>query len=319
MTALPPLTHHRILELVEPFAARGHAPDLAASDRAARRLVFKPVAHAAGPLPAQVETLALDAADDEALRLTRTLTTADGLSATLRTEGPDAAALLAALEAVPRARQFLVAEGGLAALRQRLAAPAAPADGPQLVLLGAEARVAGLTLNVKVSGVPGFPAELELLRADGDARTLPDDLLAVLGRAWDPLTAVRRGWLGAVQLRGAEPRRSQDAELRLRQTIDHLARTLAEPPARFHERHAGARWRVALRGSVPMLVGAALVGIALYVQRLGDEYTSVLALLANLAPPLLMGLFFLRREMPRIGLPRPPRRLPATAWDPTGR
>jgi hypothetical protein len=29
---------------------------------------------------------------------------------------------------------------------------------------------------------------------------------------------------------------------------------------------------------------------------------------------LLMGLFFLRREMPHLGLPRPPGRLAADAW-----
>ena len=38
------------------------------------------------------------------------------------------------------------------------------------------------------------------------------------------------------------------------------------------------------------------------------------ALLANVAPPLLMGLFFVRREMPRIALPRWPARLADDAW-----
>jgi hypothetical protein len=320
MTPLPPLTHHQILELVEPFSRRGRHPDLAASDRAARRLVFRPVEHgpSAAALPALVETLELDAGDADALRLTRTLATPDGLHSTLWAEGPDVGDLLARIEAVPHERQFLQGAGAgpIAALRQRLAA--AQGAEPDLVLQGAQARVADLTLQMKVTGVRGYPAELELLRDEGDVRALPEDLLAVLGRPWDRLTAVQRGWLGAVQLRGSGPQRSSDAKARLALTLDHLARTLAEPPARFHERHAGARWRFALRGMAPLAVGVAIVAVAMYVQRLGDEHASLLAALANLAPPLLMGMFFVRREMPRISLPRPPRRLAPTAWGPRG-
>ena len=37
----PPLTHHDILALAEPFARRGRRVDLAASDRIARRVVFQ--------------------------------------------------------------------------------------------------------------------------------------------------------------------------------------------------------------------------------------------------------------------------------------
>jgi hypothetical protein len=250
-------------------------------------------------------------------RLTRTLVLAgpEGAAAappaTLRAEGTDAAALLARLSAVPHARQFVAAGGTWAALQQRL--PAATHAPP--VLLGATAQVAGLTLQLKVSGVQGFPAELELLRPAGDARRLPEDLLAVLGRRWDRLTALSRGWVGQLALRGPEPRRSDEARAGIAMALEHLARTLAEPPARFHERHRGARWRVALRGTGPVLAGAALVGLALHLQSLGDAYSSYLGLLANLAPPLLMGLFFLRREMPRIGLPRPPRPLQADAWN----
>jgi hypothetical protein len=60
-----------------------------------------------------------------------------------------------------------------------------------------------------------------------------------------------------------------------------------------------------------------VVALALELQRQGPERASVLALLANVAPPLLMMLYFLRREMPHIGLPRVPRRLPANAWQAT--
>jgi len=49
--ALPPLTHHEILVLVEPFVRSGHRPDLAGSDRVQRRLVFHAQA-LAGDAPA---------------------------------------------------------------------------------------------------------------------------------------------------------------------------------------------------------------------------------------------------------------------------
>lgn len=331
MTSQPPLSHHRILELVAPFAARGWHVDLSATDRAERRIVFHPRTEPdADGLPEARVTLVLDAADEERLVVIRQVqagrpagefagavrheaaaTPADTL-AELSTEGRDAARLLDALAAVPLARQYLAAGGSRAALRQRLAT--GPPGGPRLVLQGARARVAGLTLSLRLSGVQGYPAELELLRDDGDGRELPEDLLAVLGRRWDRLVAVRRGWLGQVDVPGSEPARSDGARAALGQLLEHLSQTLAEPPQRFHERHRGARWRVALRGSGPIAVGAALVALALVLQRQGGELVSLLGLLANLAPPLLMGLFFMRREMPRLGLPRPPRPLRPEAW-----
>jgi hypothetical protein len=329
MAVPSPLSHHQILERLGPFSRRGWAIDLAASDRAARRLAFRAREHAAaGTLPALTETWQLDVGEDGApFTLSRTLAPAAGYAgateaggaarvhaaaATLVAEGDDLDALIERVEACPRERQFITAGGTLAALALRL-----QADG-HLALRGAEARVAGLTLRLKASRVQGFPAEIELLRDEGDARMLPEDLLAVLGRPWERLTAVRRGWVSAVALRGAEPRRSRDARERLATTLGHLARTLAEPPARFHERHRAARWRYALRGTLPLAVGVAMVALAFWVQGLGERYASYLALLANAAPPLLMGLFFLRREMPRVGLPRPPRRPGRDAWAPHG-
>jgi hypothetical protein len=96
--------------------------------------------------------------------------------------------------------------------------------------------------------------------------------------------------------------------------VQHLPHTLAEPPASFHPRHRAARWALSLREMLPMGFGIGLVALALLLQRLGSEHTALRALMANVAPPLLMMLFFLRREMPHIGLPRVPRRLPADAW-----
>ena len=65
----PPLTHHEILELSEPFVRRGWRVDLAATDRMARRLVFQrrdaAATPGAGPAPAHDEpVIALQLEDD---------------------------------------------------------------------------------------------------------------------------------------------------------------------------------------------------------------------------------------------------------------
>jgi hypothetical protein len=316
--ALPPLTHHEILALVEPFVRAGHRPDLARSDRVQRRIVFHPQALAgdAPALPPLTQTLVLEQPEPGRCTLARSLTSAEGPAPRVELEGEDPAALLQRLQALPPQRQFLVVDGVVVALQQRLPAPGPGGAAPAPVLREAEARVAGLRLRARVSGVGGYPAELELLQGDGPAPRLPDDLLAVLGGPWSHLTALQRGWIGTIALRGEEPRRSALAMERLAQTVAHLTRTLAEPPPRFHERHRRARWIAGLRGTLPVLVGLAVVGAALYAQRLGPEGQSTLAMLANATPPLLLMLLFLRKEIPRIGLPRVPRRPAPDAWTP---
>lgn len=309
--SLPPLSHHEILALAGPFARRGHHADLAASDRAGRRLAFRHRLHPAeAALPALDEALELDGSQRAGhWRLRRTLTPQGGPAATLVAEGDDPGALLERIDAVPPARQFAITPQATVALLQRV-----ETDG-SLRLQQADARVGGLRLGMKVSGVSGFPAEIELLRDEGDPIELPRDLLAVLGRRWDRLTRLSRGWLGSVQIQGAGAARSADAQAQLQRLVAHLAQTLAEPPLAFHQRHRRARWRVALRGTLPVAGGVALVALAFALRRHGSSQAiSALGLLANLAPPLMMGLFFMRREMPQIGLPHFPRRPRAGAW-----
>jgi hypothetical protein len=53
--------------------------------------------------------------------------------------------------------------------------------------------------------------------------------------------------------------------------------------------------------------------LALGVQQHLDS-EPVLRLLVNLAPPLMLGLFFAMPEMPRVALPRPPRRVRGASW-----
>jgi hypothetical protein len=318
MPALPPLTHHEILRLVDPFAGHGQVLDLAASDRVQRRLVFAPRDHApAGALPALRESLCLEVGEAGWCELVRAAETADGLRATVKADGSEPGALLERIAAVPVPAQFRAAAGSLTALSYRVTAPRAAGAEPQALLTEAESWFGRLALRMRLSGVSGYPAELELHRRDGAPGAvlkLPDDLLSVLGRPWERLTAVRQHWIGSVQLDGDGLQRSRDAEQRLQRTVDHLVATLSESPARFHERHRRARWAVALRRAVPLLIGLSVIGIALWVQAYRPEQRSVLALLANVVPPLLMGLIFLRREMPRVELPRIPRRLADSAW-----
>lgn len=316
MAGTAPLTHHEILALVAPFSRAGFALDLPASDRAARQLRFKPVAHAAsGHLTALTEQLVLEDSGGGAWRLTRELqpkAAPQAPSAALSAEGDDPAALLAAVQAVPPERQFPQVPGMAVpvALVQRCEA------GGRLVLREARASVCGLALQLRMTGVRGYPAVLELDRAEGDTRRLPADLLEVQGRAWTRLVPRRQGWEASVQLRGSEPERSADAEARLAQTLQHLQRTLSGTPAQFHRQHRARRWRIGLARGGPLMLGVVLVAAAFAVRGRGGAGESALAALANLAPPLLMALFFMRREMPRIELPRLPRAPAASAWQP---
>lgn len=339
-SGLAPLTHHEILALAEPFVRAGVAPDLAGSDRAGRRVVFRtrwlgedaleglPVPLATQPL---AESWRLEAAEAGELVVWREVAWPEGPAARLEGRCPDdppaaLAGLVESMQGVAVARLFIWTEAAPAApagavvgaLTQRLA-PAGQGSGRDeaaLVLKAAQAQLAGLTLRLSLSGVGGYPAEVELLRPQGVSGRvplrLPPDLLAVLGRAWEPLTELGRGWVARVTVRGEEPRRSREARTHFASALAHLATTFAEPPARFHARHRAARWAVVARDLVPWLVGLAIVAAALWARQRGGG--SVLALLANVAPPLLMGLFFVRREMPRIALPRWPRRPADDAW-----
>jgi hypothetical protein len=312
MAGLAPLTHHEILALVAPFSRAGLALDLPASDRAERRLRFRPVVHAAaGALPALTEQLCLEDRGS-GWCLTRELQPARGPAAELSAEGEDPAALLAAVQAVPALRQFprIAGLAAPAALAQRCAA------GGGLVLREARARVCGLDLHMVVTGVRGYPALLQLARDEGDARRFPLDLLQVQGRAWARLEPRRLGWESSVQLRGSGSERSADAEARLAQTLQHLQRTLSGTPAQFHRQHRARRWRIGLLRGGPLMLGVALVAAAFAVRGRGGAGESALAALANLAPPLLMALFFMRREMPRIELPRLPLAPAAASWQP---
>jgi hypothetical protein len=316
----PPLTHHDILGLIAPFTRRGRELDLAGSDRMARRLVFKPMVidGDSASSPELTDTLHVESLEDARFALERILTYGSGLNASLHIQGRDASALLADINAIDAQSLFRCGPAYAMATSYQLtpantgqnAAPAAPT----MALTRGLVRLNGLTLAVKMPAVKGYAAELEL--TSDSVIDLPDDLLAVLGRDWACLSRTRSGWRGTLEVRGNEPTRSQHAANQLEAAGIHLALTLDQPPAQFHQRLKLARWRVAGRRSVPVLFLAGLMGAAMAVPRLGLAQDSPLWMLIFNSPPLLLVFGLWLREIPSFALPRPPKRLTATSWWP---
>ncbi len=309
MTTVP-LTHHEILELAAPFARRGLRIDLPHSDRLARRLHFTPRDRVEAGV--EHETLALDNAMPGRYRLTRALTSASGLRSTLWIDGPDPEALIERIDAVPRARHFVHGAGFVIALDHRL-----DASGATHLVHGA-AGVDGVTISLTMPTHRSRHADIAVSTSLDDAFEPPDDLLAVLGWRWSRLDrrvdrTVRR-WTGSVRLAGRGAAMDADAGRRLERAALHLTQTLAEPPARYHDRWRTARWVFAFRRAIPLLVCVALIGAALAFTKAGLSQDSVVRMLIFNAPPLMLVAFFCMRELPRIEMPRRPRRSNATAW-----
>jgi hypothetical protein len=321
---IQPLTHHEILGLVEPFARRGRHVDLAATDRALRRLRFRVVerpASGAGDgaaaggnldLPALREELELESLSAGRFRLTRRLVPAEGASASLAADGEVPADLLAQIDGIPAACGFVIGPGFRIALSHRLEDGARSPE--RLELAGGVVEVGGITVRLPAPTPHGIRTDVLIAAGPGDDIALPDDLLAVLGRDWAPLSRVPEGWKCTMRMRGREPERSRRAEASLATCARHLAQTLAEPPRRFHERLAAARWAVVLRRAMPVLVCLGLIGAAASVPYLHLAENSGLRMLIFNSPPLLMMLFFCMREIPRIELPPLPRVCAAPAW-----
>ena len=253
--------------------------------------------------------LLLEQPSTDGYRLTRTLTLPDGLRATLCGEGADAGMLLAAVQAVPPARQLPRIAGHWVAFSHRVA----PASGA-LVLTHAATRLAGLDLKMQVSRVKGISAELTLAAPPEVEFSLPEDLLAVLGLPWSRLSKAAGQWRASIVLRGDEHKRGLDAEHKFARSVEHLAQTLADTPARFHQRFVRRRWLVTLRRATPLAVAVGLIIAALLVPRLDLGSDSVLRMLIFNSPPLLLVWIFSMREMPRLEIPPLPRRPALPGW-----
>jgi hypothetical protein len=189
------------------------------------------------------------------------------------------------------------------------------ADGPlRPVIVAGAARIGPVLLELKAERFNGLPAELKLRTDAGGKLKLPEDLLAVIGWQHRPLRRIVTYWRGAIRVAPREPARTADIERELGRTVAHVAETLAEPPARFHERHAGARWRVAYQRALPLLILLAISAASPSIRYLHLEDGSILRLLIFHAPPLMLLSFFLMREMPRFEIPPLPRRLVQQDW-----
>ncbi|MCF8016627.1 MAG: hypothetical protein K9L65_13215 [Chromatiaceae bacterium] len=314
-----PLTHHQILELVAPFGRRGRQVDLAASDRALRRLNFKPVSHPDLPLAGEAltESLILEHPEADQFRLRRILTDDSGLSSTLEIEGADAGLLLEQVEAIAVERQIIAVEGVHIARSYRLQSVAASEHRPahwRLQLTTAEARAEGTVLTLNAKTGRKMPADIEL---DGQAEQrlqVPADLFAVLGWDWRPLRPLGKFWRGSVRIAADEPQRTADAESKFSRAVSHLAKTLRSDPADFHARWQSARWRVTFQRAIPVLIGIGLMGSAPLIQLFSLEDASLARMLIFHAPPMLLIGIFMMRELPVIEIPPMPRRLVGRDW-----
>lgn len=316
-----PLTHHEMLDLVAPFVRAGYHVDLPASDRMARRVMFSPVEHAGDPGSLRVlrEVLQLDQPAIGRYRLTRVITHPGGIQARLVTDGNEPAELLARVASVPLQRQFRCTGDVVIALCHRLEPPDDASSGTpcRLLLTDGEAHSEMLRLSFDVAAMKGVPADVKLFLRAADPVDLPDDLLAVLGRDWGCFKPHRGDdgcWRSTVQLRGSGEARREDAERKLQRAAEHLAATLAQPPACFHEQWRRARWAVFFRRSVPLATCVGLIAAAAAVPYMGIEQDSVIHMMLFNAPPLLFAAFFCLRELPRITAPPRPVRSEAIAW-----
>lgn len=321
-TAPSPLSHHDILGIVEPFTRSSRQLDLSASDRLNRRLLFKPIEHAGtSGLPALRETLQLDSYRSGNFDLTRTLTTDEGHAATLQASGRQPAVLLARIEAVAPEQQFVAGSGYLIA--RSYSAPSDPitsADGltsVPLVLTRAVIHLDDLTLTLRVPEARGVSVDITLaprLASDGTTLELPDDMLAVIGWDWTRLVRKKDIWESKLRLRGGAARRTRIAEQAADRAAQHLALTLSEPPARFHERHLRARWWAALRRAIPILTPVSLFITVLLFPRIDfGEQPGLWVTLYHL-PTALIALSFCLQELPEFVIPPLPRRSESPTW-----
>ncbi|MDZ7589277.1 MAG: hypothetical protein U5L05_01015 [Rubrivivax sp.] len=306
--SVPALTHHEIVALVEPFARRGHHVDLAASDRAARKLVFKTV-----DVPGESglrETLTMDCRDARRFVVERLLTHRSGLRATLQATGPHPAELLAGIESVAPAQHFRLGEGFVIARSYELW------SASSLFLCRAQLQVQELTLTLTLK-LPNFRSvagDIALTPAKGARFDLPEDLLAVQGWDWARLLRNKEGWTSKLRLRGNALRRSRTAEVALEQAGRHLVQKFAEAPARFHDRHKLARWGVVFRRGIPTLTVVLMIGGALAMAFFVDRSNAGPLLLFHYAPIALLAIGFSLQELPQFEFPPWPRQSRAERW-----
>jgi hypothetical protein len=316
----PPLTHHEIVALVEPFTRRGRHVDLAGSDRLARRLVFKPVLHGgADPLGGELrDVLELQCLDTGTFVLSRRLIPTQGPAALLQAAAAPPAELLEAVLAVDPQGQFGHGPGHVLALSARL--QGAAGRHPLWTLTQGVAQLHGLTMTLSVPSTRGVSADISLRpEPAGETLALPQDVLAVLGWNWARLVPDASGWTTKLRLYGQAQRRSRAARHALERAAAHLARTLQGTPGQFHDRHRYARIGVVVRRAIPLLTVAALTAAVLALPRASLERTPGLWVLMFHVPVVLIALSFCLQDLARLEIPPWPWRDPSPSWRQGGR
>jgi hypothetical protein len=313
-----PLSHHEIVGLIEPFSRAGYRADLGTSQRLDRRLAFQATRRTLSPPGPDADaigvsdTLVLESRAGGRYRLARELTPDDGPVARLWADGPDPGELLSRVEAIDPATLFDVGSG------YRIAYRASTSDGPGGYSLDEVAiHVGPWRMTVEADPVRGMAADVELACDPASSPvTLPEDLFAVLGRAWGLVRPAARGWTTTVRLRGRPPTRDASTRALVRAAAAHLAHTFQAAPDAFHERHQRERWRVTLRRMLPLAASVLLIAIGAACTRLDISNDATLRVLLMSSPPVLMILFFSLREVPRIEFPPLPRVSNAGRWPP---
>jgi hypothetical protein len=321
-----PLTHHEIITLIGPFTRQGYHPDLSATNRLERRLVFKPVERSfeSASESGLSEVLQLESKGG-VHRLNRTLTWVteedEKLEAKLEIEGADLSDLLACVGSIEPDQQFRFGPGFKIARSYRLLrGGGVTRDGApalQKVLTKMSGRVAGLAVTATAPTVkydPEAVIEIQPAPAAGEYKAVPDDLLAVLGWDWGLIQHRRDSWKTSLRLRGREPDRTRSTEHKLDRMVEHLVQTFTEAPARFHDRLVRARWGVVFRRSIPLMISIGLIAAAALSARLPLSDDSPVRMMLMNVPGFLMVFVFCMRKLPVIEIPPIPRRLSAPAW-----
>lgn len=309
--SLPPLSHHDVLRAAAALTRRGQRVDLAASDRAKRKIAFQEQTLLADPAIKTTHELYL--LEEGATILIRKAHLGGRLQATLTSQGANIESLAAALERLPAQDQFRDADGTVVADSYDID-PDTQA-GPELT--GCATIIRGLLIQTDARTVIGEPMSTSLsCPAGGPAWSLPDDLLALTHAGWRPLTETDEGWSTTLQVPVREPARSRETLRRFALMAGQVAAALSAPAGHYHRERRGARWRLYLRRFLPIVVCIAIVAALPLLDRfvLGDErglHPGFLSL-----PPLLMigALVLTWREMPRIEIPPRPGTLIDEAW-----
>jgi hypothetical protein len=306
-----PLTHHDIMTLVGPFSRDGRRVDLAATDRAARKIVFASRLVGAEHLTL-TESLALENPRNGEYRVVRTLRDAGGVTAQLTVDAASPESAYTRVLATPPETQFTRARGLTMGYSYRVDLVQSDAAA-----LSAAETTFG-TLRLCLEQPPGLRTPAEITLQGADDWQLPEDLLSVMGGAWRPLAWRRDRWRGQLRTTRREPQRSVQLRTNFERTAAHLASIFTQSPAMFHPRFRGARWRAAFRRGVPLLVYIAMLGSLPLVHWLWFDRGGTMPAWALGLPPLLLIAGFLAAsyEVPEIVIPPLPRPLHPEAWPP---